>query len=421
MLGALALGAHAHAVRDSGSSRPTAESVDEAFRLAVAEKRVPGIAAIALNRDSSVIYNNSWGTINIEDPSSAAVTSSTKMAIASMTKSVVAVAALQLVEQDKLRFDDLVEHYLPSWKNVSVLEGFDAEGQPILRAPKTKATILNLFTHTTSQAYEFLDEKVARWDKWAAQQPVRPAQPLVADPGAGWFYGYDIDTLGNVVETISGLRLDAYMEHNIFRPLGLKNSGFIEAEMYAHRRTDDTNSNSSITATPGPSVGQPTEVPSGGGFLVSTIDDYANYLVALINWGTHPTSGVTILKSSTVKSYLFADLLPRAIAGDGSNSCNFTQKGPGVGVFNSTNPSFTRSAEFLPGVDKGWTASWLTNNEDMPGRRRAGSGAWAGIWNLYYWVDIKSGKLGAVFTNLLPFVDPEVMALFDKLEEFVYA
>jgi len=79
------------------------------------------------------------------------------------------------------------------------------------------------------------------------------------------------------------------------------------------------------------------------------------------------------------------------------------------------------STEFLAGVLKGWTASFLTNKEDIPQRRKAGSGAWAGINNLYYWVDLKSGKLGAVFTNLQPFVDPEVLGLFDKLEGLVYA
>lgn len=418
MLGALALGAHALSTYDIAirDSSPTAASLDEAFRLAVAEKRVPGIAAIALNRDGAVLYNNSWGTVNINDPSSAAVTSSTKMNIASMTKSVVTVAALQLIEQDKLSLDDLVEDYLPSWRNITVLEGFGANGEPILRAPKTKATILNLFTHTTSQAYAFLDGNITKWEEWAGKQPVKPTQPLLADPGSGWFYGYDIDTLGNVVETISGLRLDAYIEHNIFRPLGIKNSGLIQAEMHLHRRHD----NGSVTVTAAPAPVQPTDTPGGGGYLVSTIDDYATYLVALINWGTHPTSGVAILKSSTIRKYVFADLLPKAITGDGTNNCNFTQKGPGVGVFNSTMPSVSRSAEFLPGVAKGWSTSWLLNNEDVPGRRRASSGTWAGIFNLYYWADLESGKLGAVFTNLQPFLDPEVLGLFDKLEEFVY-
>jgi CubicO group peptidase (beta-lactamase class C family) len=81
-----------------------------------------------------------------------------------MTKAVTAVAALQLIEQGKLGIDDLVENYILSWKNISVIDGFTDDGQPILRGPKTKATILNLFTHTSSQPYAFLNDNIRRWN-----------------------------------------------------------------------------------------------------------------------------------------------------------------------------------------------------------------------------------------------------------------
>ncbi|KAK4174480.1 beta-lactamase/transpeptidase-like protein [Triangularia setosa] len=419
LLAALALGASAlpatAPVQIAQRTSPSAASVDEAFSAAVKEKRVPGIAAIALNRDGSVLYKNSWGTVNIDDESSAPVTSSTKMNIASMTKSIVAVAALQLVEQDKLSLDDFVEDYYPEWKNISVLDGFTDDGEPILRAPKTKATILHLITHTAGQGYWFLDEDIAKWTEWSNTQDTNTPTPLAADPGAGWFYGSNIDTLGYVIEAISGLRLDDYIEYNIFKPLGIKNSGFIQADMYTHRR----HANGTITATAAPAPISPTAKPGGGGYLISTIDDYSTYLLALINWGTHPQSGATILKSSTIRKYVFADLIHAVISGDGS--CGFKQQGPPVGVWESNVQTMSLSSEFLPGTKKGWSASFLINNEDIPGRRKANSGAWAGINNLFYWVDVKSGKLGAVFTNLQPFLDPEVLGLFDKLEEFVYA
>ncbi|KAK3995916.1 beta-lactamase/transpeptidase-like protein [Cladorrhinum sp. PSN332] len=423
LLGALALGANALPTNNIIKTRddaPSAANLDRLFSSAVAEKRVPGIAAIALDRDGTVLYNSSFGTVNIDDPLSAPVTSSTKMNIASMTKSVVAAAALQLVEQDKLSLDDFVEDYIPAWKNISVLDGFGSNGEPILRPPKTKATILHLVTHTSGASYPFLNENIAKWTEWASKQPgLEPnvTPPLASDPGTGWFYGTSTDTLGNVVEAISGLRLDDYIEYNIFKPLGIKSSGLIQADIYTHRR----HANGSITATAAPAPISPTDLPYGGGFLTSTIDGYATFLLALINWGTHPTSGVTILKSSTIRKYVFTDLTPKAIVGDGS--CDFEQKGDPVGVWNSNDQSTSLSLEFLPGVPKGWSAAFLINNEDVSNgrRRKAGSGAWAGIFNLFYWVDLKSGKLGVVFTNLLPFLDPEVLELFDRLEEFVYA
>jgi len=305
LLGALALGANAlpGKISTRAATKDLAASVDDAFAEAVREKRVPGIAAVALNRDGSVIYSNCWGTVDINNASSSAITSSTKMSIASMTKAVVSVAALQLVEQDKLSLDDLVEDYLPAWKNIAVLDGFTSDGEPILRAPKTKATILNLFTHTTGQGYWFLNQEANQFSAWNAKQTNKTATPIIANPGTGWFYGSDIDTLGNVIEATSGLRLDDYIEYNILKPLGIKNTGFIAPEIYTHRRL----ANGTITAT-APAPISPTAKPGGGGYLTSTTDDYTTFLLSLINWGTHPQSGATILKSSTIRKYVFTDL-----------------------------------------------------------------------------------------------------------------
>ncbi|GJC89213.1 acyltransferase LovD [Colletotrichum liriopes] len=385
------------------------------FSTAVREKRVPGIAAVALNRDGSVIFKSAWGTIDINDPLSDPINSSTKMPIASMTKAVTAVAALQLIEQGKLGLEDLVADHIPAWKSISVLDGFTGNGQPILRAPKSNATILNLFTHTSGQPYAFLNHNIRQWGEWVGNQSgTPPPTPLAADPGTGWFYGDGLDTLGKVIESISGLRLDTYFEKHIFKPLGIKNSGLIAADIYSHRRLV----NGTITAS-APSPVSPNATPGGGAFLTSTLDDYSNFLLSLLNWGTHPQTGATILKSSTVKNYVFTDLLRRAVPGYGT--CGFKPAGDPVGVWNSNDETLSRNYTFLPGTRKGWSASFLTNNENVPERRKEGSGAWAGINNLFYWIDPKSGKLGIIFTNLLPFLDPEILDLFDKLEEEVSA
>ncbi|KAK4231610.1 beta-lactamase/transpeptidase-like protein [Podospora fimiseda] len=335
------------------------------------------------------------------------------MQIASMTKQVVAVAALQLIEQDKLSLEDLVEDYLPSWKNISVLQGFDSVcGEPILRQPKTKATILNLFTHTSGLAYWFLTDSINTWRLWSEKQQVKPDEPLAADPGTGYFYGESIDTLGYVIEAISGQGLDEYIQANIFRPLGIKNSGLITPDIWTHYRYP----NGTIVLTSPPTPIGPEGVAFGGGYLISTLDDYSTFLLTLLNWGTHPLSGVTLLKSSTVRRIVFADLIPKAITVPDSE-----RTGEPVGAWKSNNQSYSLSLDFLPGIKKGWSGSLLINLEDVEGRRRKGSGAWAGIFNTFYWVDLWSGKLGVIFTNLMPFLDGEVLGLFDRLEEFVYS
>ncbi|KAK0638585.1 beta-lactamase/transpeptidase-like protein [Cercophora newfieldiana] len=363
------------------------EAVDKAFAAAVREKRVPGIATVALNRDGSVIYKNSWGTVNINDPTSAPVTSTTKMEIASMLKAFISVAALQLLEQGKFSLDDLVEEYIPSWTNISVLDGFTPDGEPILRPPKTKATILQLFTHTAGPGYWFTSENLNRFERWAgtlpqvAPDPVDP-EPLIADPGTGWFYGTSNDYLGHIVETISGVSLTTYLNQHIFTPLGIQKPTVIPTEMHAHRRLP----NGTITSQP------PNATNILPSYLLSSLDEYAAFLLALINHGTHPTLGTTILQPSTVKNYVFTDLFPLSLT----------------------------SPEPYTGPTIGWSAAFLVNNQDVKGRRSKGSGAWGGIYNLYYWVDLEAGKLGLVFTNLLPFLDPVVLDLFGKLEEFVY-
>ncbi|KAH7369350.1 beta-lactamase/transpeptidase-like protein [Plectosphaerella cucumerina] len=310
---------------------PSPPGSTRVFGAAVDEKRVPDIAAIAFKRDDSIIFNNSLGTIDINSPASAPITSSTKMGIASMTKAVTAVAALQLIEQGKLGIDDLVENYILSWKNILVIDGFTDDGQPILHGPKTKATILNLFTHTSSQPYAFLNDNIRRWNAWAANQKGKPlSTPLAADPGIGWFYGGSLDTLGNVVEAMSGQPLDVYFEENIFKPLGIKNSGPIAAYIYSHRRL----ANGTIASLPTAPVSA-TATPGSSAFLThaSTIDDYSTFLLTLINWGTHRQTGVTILHSSTVRDYVFTDLIPRAVPGYGT--CGFKPAGDLVGVWNS--------------------------------------------------------------------------------------
>ena len=401
--------------------------LNDTFSTAVKEKRVPGISAIALNRDGSVIFKNSWGTTNIADPLAPRINSSTKMGIASMTKAVTATAALQLIEAGRLDIDDLVEKYLPILQDLHVLDGFTAAGQPIFHPLKSKPTIRQLMTHTSGFAYDFLNPNLKQWWQWRQEtglprQGSTPADiktPLLFDSGDGYSYGASTDWLGFVVEEISGQSLDVYFQKNIFEPLGLNNSGIFNPDVAVHHRLK----NGTITADPllAPPSSKPspgTVAPLGGQFLTSTIDDYSAFLLTLINGGTHPRTGESILRASTVKKYLFTDQIPSVQSK--YQSQDFEPKGDPIGTFISYNPAASNNGTLLAGFQKGWSAGFMTNNEDVPGRRRKGSGAWAGLGNLYYWVDPTAGKLGVVFTSLLPFLDIEMLKLFDELEKEVY-
>jgi methyl acetate hydrolase len=151
------------------------------------------------------------------------------------------------------------------------------------------------------------------------------------------------------------------------------------------------------------------EVVPGGHYLYSSCNDYAQFLLTLLNDGTHPKSGVKILGRDTVQNYIFKDLLPSLATPPDT-----------VGVVPSTVNPVTCTGTLLPDVPKGWSAGALINNTDAPNGRKKGSAMWAGLGNCYFWMDPTAGKLGFVVSAVLPFFDRDVLYLADALERAVY-
>jgi methyl acetate hydrolase len=383
-------------------------TLQDEFNRAVEGGKLPAVGAVALDASGNVLFDGAAGKVSSDG---AAYTTKSPMLIFSCTKLVTSIAALQLLEQGKLKLDDLVETYVPRINDIQVLDGFD-DGKPILRAPKTKPTLLNLFTHTAGFSYDFFDKDTLQWRLAVGQNPSEYVAvsskkdyqtPFRHDPGEDFTYGVNTDYLGFVVEAISGERLDAYIAKHIIRPLGLKQTGLFDNDLLVlHMKDGDGN------LTPSPLV-YPTnaEVIAGGHYLTSTLHEYAQILLAVINHGTHP-NGVKLLEAKTVDAYLFKDYIPQVC----SNS--------NVGQISTSIPQISNVGEMLPGVSKGWSCGLMLNNDDVPGGRAKGSGAWAGLGNLFYWLDVQSGKLGIIGTAVLPFMDPEVLRLFDRLEKTVY-
>lgn len=387
------------------------------FEAAVKEKKVPGVAAIALDQSGDVLFKGTYGSTNLDDPSAAPVTSKTPVMMFSCTKLVTSVAALQLIEQGRLHLEDLVEKYVPDIAKIEVLDGFKPDGEPILRTAKRKSTVLNLMTHTAGFSYDFFSKETLRWRIHVGQNPSEYAPvgamknyetPFNSDPGSRYEYGVNIDWLGFVIEAVSGMPLNEYVEKNILNPLGMNDSGPHVKEgasrFVVHQKGED----GGLTAVPPIAYATAPERYGGGHFLYSTLDDYSTFLLTILNQGTHPTTKTQILKAETVEEYLFNDQIPKICSNKG------------IGVIESASPIFTSEGEFLPGLEKGWSCGLMVSLEDSPKGRSAGSGSWAGLGNLYYWLDPKGGKLGLVMSEILPFMDKEVLRLFDELERAVY-
>lgn len=399
------------------------QRLDRAFQDITDSKKIPGAAGIVLDRSGKTLFKGAYGVTNLTDETKAKpVTASTPVMMFSCTKLVTSICALQLIEQGKLKLDDLVETYVPEIKVLKVLDGFDTDGSPMLREQKTKATVLMLLTHTAGFSYDIFSPDTLKYHQYVNLQPhgyntgAREYffdTPLLFDPGSRFSYGTSTDWVGFVVEAVSGMKLNEYVEKNILSVLGMKHSGahwkggcglFAEDGLLIHHRGEDG------TLTANPALG-PEESPAvfgGGGYMHSTLDDYATLLLTILNDGTEPKSGVQILRGETVREYLFTDQIPKVCSSDG------------VGVISTASPMLAIEAEFLPGLKKGWSCGLLLNPEGRLKGRSAGSGGWSGLSNVYYFIDPKEGKLALLMCAILPFMDTEVLHLFDELERAAY-
>jgi CubicO group peptidase (beta-lactamase class C family) len=225
----------------------TGTKIDDLLSEAAAAGDVPGAAAAVLDRDR-VMYQGVGGRVRVDGD--AEVTPNTIFWLASMTKALVAVGALQLVERGALDLDAEVASIVPEFGELQVLEGYDGD-EPRLRPPASRATVRQLLTHTSGVGYLFLDADVARWHELTGvAEPLECSPdflraPLVADPGTRWDYGAGFDWAGRVVEEITGTTLDSYLVENVFAPLGMGDTTFRlrddqrERLMPIHHRTAD--------------------------------------------------------------------------------------------------------------------------------------------------------------------------------------
>src|SRR5215467_4081570 len=290
---------HVAAPRRAHAQTGRGARIDGLLKQAVDGKEVPGVVAMAAT-DKGVLYEGAFGPRAL-DGTAGAMTPDTVFRIASMTKAITSVAAMQLVEQGKLSLEGPVPNIDPALGSPQVLEGFDASGAPRLRPAKRPITLRHLLTHTSGFCYEQWDANMVKYVKASGMPSTATGKvaalrmPLVSDPGDKWEYSISIDWAGRLVESVSGQTLDAYFRDKIFAPLGMKDSGYVTSDEQrarqarVHQRQPD-----------GALVSQPLETPftpefwSGGGPLYSTGRDYLTFLQALLHGGGH--NGARILK-----------------------------------------------------------------------------------------------------------------------------
>ena len=379
--------------------------VDTLLRAATEAGDVPGVVATATNREGT-IYEGGFGWRVLGEP--AEMKPDTVVWIASMTKALTGTAAMQLVEQGKLELDAPASRVLPELGEVTVLEGFDEDGKPRTRAPKRPITLRHLLTHTAGFAYEFWNADVVSYQQVNGLPPIISCMdatlqlPLHFDPGDRWEYGINMDWAGKMVEAVSGRRLGVYLSENLFTPLGMHDTAFRITPAMRQRLAKIHQREEDGTLTPiDAEIPQDPEFEMGGGGLYGTVGDYLKFVRMILNRGR--AGAEQVLKPETV------DLMSRNAMGDIK-----------VTMLNTVAPALSKDAEFFPGMPKGWGLSFMINDEQAPTGRSAGSLAWAGLANTYFWIDPARGLGGVYATQIFPFADEKSLPLFFEFEKAVY-
>ena len=289
-----------------------------------------------------------------------------------------------------------------------MLEGFDAAGKPRLRAPKRPITLRHLLTHTAGFAYEIWEPAVAQYQTVTGTPGITTCAnaalttPLMFDPGDRWQYGINIDWAGKMVEAASGQKLDRYFQENIFGPLGIQDTSFKlspsqRARLASVHQRDEHGALAPIEF----GLPEEPEFLMGGGGLYGTAGDYLTFAQMILHDGRF--KGAQVLR-------------PETVALMSQNHIGALE----VGVFKTAMPGLSKDIELFPGMSKKWGLSFLINTQQAPTGRSAGSLAWAGLANTYFWIDRARRVCGVFLSQVLPFYDDTAIDLLGTFETEVY-
>jgi CubicO group peptidase (beta-lactamase class C family) len=377
--------------------------LDRILADAVTAEHVPFVVGMAGN-SAGVIWSGAAGNARKGLPAQL----DTVFRIFSMTKAVGSTAAMILMDRGKLDGDTPVAQILPAFAERQVLDGFNADGSPRMRAPRTQATVRHLATHTSGLVYEFWNTEVPRYMKATGLTSILSGSrsslnyPLMFDPGTRWDYGIGIDWLGEVVEKVDGRRIDRFCREEIFEPLGMKDTRFeADTDILPRLATVYMRGENGHFADFQLAPPAKPDCYGMGHALYSTAPDYMRFLRMYLNKGQ--LDGRRILSEVRLASMLANQI------GDVP-----------IPLLKTAVPAVAADAEFFPGRKKTHSMAFQRIEEDVPGMRSAGSQFWAGVCNTHFWFDPKKDVAGIIMTQTLPFGEPRFMGVYEAFERGVY-
>ncbi|MBA4773714.1 MAG: beta-lactamase family protein [Sphingomonas sp.] len=365
-----------------------------------ATRKAPGVVAVIGLSHSTVVH--SAGALAF-DTGSPAADGDTLWRVYSMTKPITGMAAMMLIEDGKLKLDDPISKYIPAFKNMTVL----VDGTKDLTAvpAKNQITVRHLLTHTAGLGYTIVtkgpllnaynEAGITPFSSTVQAEKdlrkVRPATlqafaekvatlPLIAEPGTKWSYSVGLDVMGAVIEKVSGMPFDTFLQTRIFTPLKMNSTYFTvpagDAKRlvtgYAFLGDNPLPLDAGATSV----YLSPPSFPYGGAGLVMSANDYDRFLHMLLNGGM--LDGVRVMKAETVALGM-SDLLPKGVIYPGAVAA--------TGGTTST---------------QGFGAGGSVALVDTPGGPGKGTYGWGGAAGTIAWVDPKHKVRATVMVNYLP-------------------
>ncbi|KAI1857465.1 hypothetical protein JX265_011200 [Neoarthrinium moseri] len=402
----------------------TLASLQEIVDGACADQRagIPGVTVVLVGRDGEELFAHAAGKRGIA--------SNEKMSldhiywIASCTKLLTGIACMQLVEQGTLKLDDgeQVENICPELKDLKVLRPDNS-----LEEKRAKITLRMLLTHTAGFGYTFFNERLRDWgfpagvDEFSARFEDMK-MPLLFQPGQGWEYGVSIDWAGLVLERVTGLTLNAYLQEKVFAPLGINEMSMIPTKemrsklAYMHARDKDGKLRPRDHLLRMPLIVDPDDATqtskvfnSGGAGMFAKPQEYCKILASLLNDGVCPQTGARLLRADTVEE-MFRNQIPHLP--------NYGRQGIPDAKPDLTNP-IPQLYPVKGDPPQGWGLTFMQSNGGETGRSK-GTAHWAGLANLWWWCDREKGIAGMVCTQILPFADTQVLTLWGQVEAEAY-
>ncbi|CAO2649985.1 Nn.00g012770.m01.CDS01 [Neocucurbitaria sp. VM-36] len=380
---------------------------------------IPGAVIVVVDKNGNELFSHAAGRRGAG--SNESMTLDSVFWIASCTKMIVGIAVMQLVEKNILDLDDAtqVESLCPYLKDVKVLQ---ADGTLV---PKKRGiTLRMLLAHTAGFGYTFFNERLrefsqpAGWDEFSGLM-FDIKQPLVHQPGEGWEYGLGIDWAGKILESATGMTLDAYCHKHIYAPLGLNqismkpSADMLRNLAFMHSRDKSGKVSKTDHLLRRPLIpdedNSPSFLHSGGAGCFAKPQDYAQILATILNNGTSPRTGEQILDPKTVE-LMFQNQIPEFP--------DFARQGIPAAKPNLTNA--IPEIYPVPGNGpQGWGLTFMLSGAGATGRS-ASTAFWAGLPNLWWWCDREKELAGIVATQILPFADGQVLNLWGAIESAIY-